>query len=121
MNGLSSFSEQSTKQERRERRSKLEKERETVRAQLTELKNRLPQLQRNAGPSKGPSKQGGVSKKRPAAGLNDLSGDAKRQKIEAERAKRVNSIWQQCQTILKTLLKSVSTHLILPATSLLHC
>ena len=105
MNGLTGYTEPRTKQERRERKAKLEREREQVRSQLTELKSRLPQL-RGAGPSKGPSKEqgGAVSKKRPAPGL---AGDAKRQKIEAERAKRVNSIWQQCQTILKTLLKSV--------------
>lgn len=108
MNGVAHFSEPRTKQERRERRAKLEKDREFVRAQLAELRQRVPQLQRAAVPSQGPVKQSGVSKKRPASSLADLSGDAKRQKVEAERAKRVNSIWQQCQTILKTLLKSVS-------------
>lgn len=107
MNGLGGYAEAGSKAERQERRARLEREREAVRAQLAELKGRLPQLQR-AGPSKGPSKQGGVSKKRPAAAdFAHLSGDAKRQRVEVERAKRVNNIWQQCQTILKTLLKSV--------------
>ena len=105
MNGMTTFVEPATKQERRERRVKLERDRDVVRAQLTELRQRLPGLQKS--PSLGPSKQGGVSKKRPAANLADLPEDVKRQKVETERIRRVNSIWQQCQTIVKTLLKSV--------------
>jgi len=105
MNGLSEFSDPSNKQERRERRARLEREGELVRAQILELKSQLPQLQR-AGPSIAPSKQGGVSKKRPAHGLGEPV--TKRQKVELERSRRVSLIWQQCQTIWKTLSKSVS-------------
>jgi len=103
MNGLSEFSDPSNKQERRERRARLEREGELVRAQILELKSQLPQLQR-AGPSIAPSKQGGVSKKRPAHGLGEPV--TKRQKVELERSRRVSLIWQQCQTIWKTLSKS---------------
>jgi len=107
MNGLAEFSDPRSKQERRERRAKLEREGEIVRAQILELKSQLPQLYKG-GPSKAPSKQGGVSKKRPAPGLGETTG-TKRQKVEFERSKRLSLIWQQCQTIWKTLSKSVSS------------
>ena len=116
------FSEPKSKQERQERRARLEREAEVVKAQLQELKNRLPQLYK-AGPNGAPSKQGGVSKKRPAPVGGELAGENKRQRVELERARRVNGIWQQCQTILKGLSKSVlffSAHnlLILPSQDL---
>lgn len=106
MISASEFSEPKSRQERQERRARLERESEIVKAQLQELKNRLPTLYK-AGPSAGPSKQGNVSKKRPAP-LGAETGDSKRQRVELERARRVNSIWQQCHTILKGLSKSVS-------------
>lgn len=114
MNDITAFSEPARKQERRDRRAKLERDREVVRAQLAELKQRLPGLQRSS--SLAPSKQAGVSKKRPAASLVELPEDAKRQKVETERIRRVNGIWQQCQTIVKTLLKSVGRHQLTTAT-----
>lgn len=107
MNFSSEFNEPKSKQERQERRARLERESEVVKAQIQELKNRLPHMYKG-GPNKGPSKQGNVSKKRPAPSGVETAGDSKRQRIELERARRVNSIWQQCHTILKGLSKSVS-------------
>ena len=104
----SEFSEPKSRQERQERRARLEKESEIVKSQIQELKNRLPQLYKG-GANGVPSKQGNVSKKRPAPLSGELAGDSKRQRIELERARRINSIWQQCHTILKGLSKSVST------------
>ncbi len=102
----SEFSEPKSRQERQERRTRLERESEIVKSQLHELKNRLPTLYK-AGHNSAPSKQGNVSKKRPAP-LGAEVGDVKRQRVELERSRRVGSIWQQCNTILKSLSKSVS-------------
>ena len=102
----SEFSEPKSRQERQERRARLERESEIVKSQIQELKNRLPSLYK-AGHTNAPSKQGNVSKKR-AAPLGAETGDTKRQRVESERSRRVGLIWQQCNTILKTLGKSVS-------------
>ena len=102
----SEFSEPKSRQERQERRARLERESEIVKSQIQELKNKLPGLYK-AGHNSAPSKQGNVSKKRPAP-LGAETGDSKRQKLEYERARRVTSIFLQCNTIVKTLMKSVS-------------
>ena len=113
----SEFSEPKSRQERQERRARLERESEIVKSQIQELKNRLPSLYKTGHPS-APTKQGNVSKKRPAP-LGAETGDNKRQRIEIERGRRVALIWQQCNTILKGLTKSV--RLFSPFHLYLHC
>ena len=102
MNGLDPQLLSDAREGRQRRRASLEEERRVLDEQLSAFAGfaGMPAL---TGPSKVPAK--GVSKKRPAAGGLGAEPSSKRQRILHERDKRINAIFSQCQTIVKTLSK----------------
>ena len=98
------YTQPGKREDRQARRRELTAQKHAVHEQLAELRGRLPGLSRSAMQ---PQKSS-VSKKRPSDTKWEASRDGKRQRLEQERSRRVNGIWQQCQTILKGIMKSVS-------------
>ena len=104
------------------RRAALTAELDQIRAQKALLEAKLAEL-RPVGPppkkgggaggapagSAGKKRPGGAGAGRPGEPVYDpsipLSGPAKRARVEADRERRVNLLWQQCATIAKTLMR----------------
>ena len=71
------------------------------RASATDVVAAAPPLQARMSQM---SQHGAPAKKRPAA--HGLEGpEAKRRAMYGEREKRTNSLWGQCQTVLKTIMR----------------
>jgi hypothetical protein len=102
------------------RRAALTAELERIRAQKAALEAKLAELRPPAPPKKGgggATPAGSAGKKRPPGGAQaaaggpafdpslPLSGPAKRARLEADRERRMNLLWQQCVTIVKTLMR----------------
>jgi len=102
------------------RRAALQDELDRIRAQKAALEAKLAELRPAAPPKKGGGvgvPAGSAGKKRPGgAGAGrpgeppydpsiPLTGPAKRARVEADRERRVNLLWQQCATIAKTLMR----------------
>ena len=101
------------------RRAALQAELDRIRSQKAALEAKLAELRPPAPPKKGggAAPAGSAGKKRPGgAGAGrpgeppydpsiPLTGPAKRARVEADRERRVNLLWQQCATIAKTLMR----------------
>jgi len=101
------------------RRASLQAELDRIRAQKAALEAKLAELRPAAPPKKGggAAPAGSAGKKRPGGAGSGrpgeppydpsvpLTGPAKRARVEADRERRVNLLWQQCATIAKTLMR----------------
>ena len=103
-----------TREQVRARRAELQAELQRILEQKAEVEARLAALARAGAdaaaappaplPARASHGGGAPAKKRPAAA--GLEGpEAKRRAVHGEREKRINSLWNQCQTVLKTIMR----------------
>ena len=92
---------QARKQHIAKRKRELEDELQVIHSQRQRLEQQLQNLTAAPGLAAGPSKARGPSKAQQP--LTFGGGPAERAHIESEREKRVNGLFQQCQTILRNV------------------
>ena len=92
---------QARRQHITKRKRELEDELQVIQVQRQRLEQQLQRLTAAPGLAAGPSKARGPSKA--TQPLTFGGGPAERAHIDAEREKRVNGLFQQCQTILRNV------------------